>query len=107
MDDLLGRAVAAEERVRQLENEAKTVTPADPAAEGVPGTLWSTRDPRETINKRARIIVIAGHRVVFGEVETKHGYCVSLDHNDPDERRFVAEDEPWPGWFWAFAPRRS
>jgi hypothetical protein len=91
VNDLLGRAVAAEERVRQLE--------------GAPQT-WSTRDPRETIGKRARIVVIAGDRVAVGNVETKHGYFISLDHNDPDERRFVGEDESWPGWFWSRMPSR-
>lgn len=98
MSDLLGRSVAAEERARQLEAEVSTLRER---------TVWSTDDPREHINKRARIVVIAGDRVMLADVETKHGYGVFLEPNDPDFRRYVAEDEPWPGWFWASAPRRQ
>lgn len=98
MEDLLGRSVAAEERARQAEAEV--------AARRNP-TVWQTADPREHIGKRARIITIVGNAVMFAEVETKHGYCVFLEPGDPDSRRFVAEDEEWPGWYWAVAPSRE
>ena len=70
-------------------------------------TVWSTRDPRETTGKRARIIVIAGDRVMFATVETKHGYCVFLEPHEPDWRQFVGDTDEWPGWFWSPAPRRT
>lgn len=92
MSDLLGRAVAAEERARQAES---------------PRSVWSTDDPREHINKRDRIIVIAGDRVMFADVETKHGYGVFLEPREVDARKYVGEDEQWPGWFWALAPSRK
>ena len=95
MIDLLGRAVAAEERANQAEAEARTAS------------VWSTDDPREHVNKRDRIIVIAGDRVMFADVETKHGYGVFLEPGEVDARRYVGEDEAWPGWFWARAPRRQ
>lgn len=97
MKDLLGRSVAAEERVRQLEAEVAARRP----------TVWMTADPREHIGKRGRIIVIAGDRVMFAEVETKHGYCVFLEPGEPDARRIVAEVDAWPAWYWTPVPSRE
>lgn len=70
-------------------------------------SVWSTQDPREVIGKRASIVVVTGTQVMFAEVETKHAYCVFLEPSDPDFRRFVAEDEPWPDWFWTTTPQRK
>lgn len=98
MNDLLGRSVAAEERAHQLESDVAALR-----ARGG----WSTSDPREQPRKRQRIVVIAGDRVVFADVETEHGYSVCLDHNDRDFRRFVGEDEVWPGWYWTICPAKG
>jgi hypothetical protein len=68
--------------------------------------MWNTQDPRELIGKRARIVIVMGDGVAFADVEIKHGYSVSIDRTEPDVRRFVGADEPWPGWFWAPAPQR-
>jgi hypothetical protein len=67
---------------------------------------WSKNDPREHTTKGRIIVVTHNGMVMWGEVETKHGYCVFLYPQDKDFRRLVAEDESWPGWFWINAPHR-
>jgi hypothetical protein len=69
---------------------------------------WSKKDPREHITKRSRIVVLPpGKHPMLGEVEVKNGYCVFLYPEDKDSRRFVAEDESWPDWFWVNSPYQN
>ncbi len=67
---------------------------------------WSKNDPREHTTRGLIVVVTHDDRVILGNVETKHGYWVSLHHSDPDFRKFVGADESWPGWFWINAPHR-
>jgi len=76
-------------------------------SEGEARMQWSKEDPREHPTKGRIVVVTHNDLVMLGNVETKHGYCVFLYPNDPDFRRFVAEDESWPGWYWVNAPHRQ
>ncbi len=66
---------------------------------------WSREDPREQVARRYSIVVMAIDRLMFGEVDTKQGYCVILRHQDPDFRKLIGENDEWPvGWWWIAAP---
>jgi hypothetical protein len=70
---------------------------------------WKTTDPRMSVNKRARIVILrpssAGHGIQdagTGHVDTKDGWYV---HTSFEEHSSVHEGDKWPeGWFWTWAP---
>lgn len=70
---------------------------------------WSNQDPREIINKRAKIIVfnLLDNEVFIGDVETKHAYCIFFRGRLLDQNTFVSADDDWPQeWRWTFTPRK-
>jgi hypothetical protein len=72
---------------------------------------WKKDDPRDTIYKRANIIIlrphISGHgwEAGTGDVETKNSYCIwTFFENHP----FFAEGDKWDkDWLWCRAPDRN
>jgi len=66
---------------------------------------WHSGDPRESINKRAKIIIHAGDRALLGQVETKNVYCIWTDH-EFDHYKFIDADAQWPEhWRWTWEPK--
>jgi hypothetical protein len=73
--------------------------------------IWSNADPRNTIYKRATIVILrpraSGHgwETGIGQVETKNGYSVLTSFENHD---LVAEGEKWDElWMWVRAPERN
>lgn len=68
--------------------------------------FWSNEDPRESIDKRAEIVVVAPEGEAFcASVETKHAYCVFLKRRGNDVKSHISEGDEWPTeWKWARAP---
>jgi len=76
-----------------------------------PPALWRDSDPRHDINKRATIVIVRPRApgierressVAF--VDTKHGYYIHTEFEDPYDR--VSADDDWPeGWQWTWAPK--
>lgn len=67
---------------------------------------WRNSDPREVLyNHQEIIVVLPENKVYIAEVETKHGWNVTLFKTDNDERSFVDESEVWPPeWWWIMGP---
>lgn len=67
---------------------------------------WSNEDPRETIYKRANIVILipcgGASTVCIGHVETKNNWAVSTGFK---EHPRVCYDEKWdPSWYWIRFP---
>lgn len=70
---------------------------------------WSNADPRDTIYKRANIIILRpntqgqfGNEVGEGWVETKEGYHI---HTTFEDHRHISADDKWdPIWWWVRGP---
>lgn len=70
---------------------------------------WRNTDPRELINKRARILILRPsefggkrYRVGLADVDTKEVYNIFTDF---DDYRSINADMKWdPLWWWAWAP---
>ena len=71
--------------------------------------MWSNTDPREVINKRARIIILRPSESGFGhyrssvaDVHTKEVYNIFTDFED---YQVINADMEWdPIWWCDFAP---
>jgi hypothetical protein len=73
---------------------------------------WSNADPRDTIYKRANIIILRpntqgqfGNEVGEGWVETKEGYHI---HTTFEDHRNISADDKWdPIWWWVMGPAKT
>jgi hypothetical protein len=66
---------------------------------------WKSTDPRESINKRARIVIVSclDRRAFTADVDTKETWTVLLNGRGKDERQAILPDEPWPErWLWTY-----
>jgi hypothetical protein len=71
--------------------------------------MWSNTDPRESIDKRANIIIlrpsligVSHPEVAYAQVDTKEVYCIFTDF---ENYRCINADMKWdPSWQWEFAP---
>ncbi len=67
--------------------------------------MWNTNDPREVVEKRARIIIDAGDEALIGNVDVKHTYAVFTNH-EFDRYKCIGADTSWPShWRWMLASR--
>ena len=69
---------------------------------------WQNTDPRDSINKRARIIIVrpntqgAGEELGQGWVDTKEGWYI---HTTFEGHSSISADDKWdPIWRWIFWP---
>lgn len=69
---------------------------------------WKTTDPRDSVNKRASIVILRpnpagrGLDAGMGYVDTKEGWYVGTTF---EEHSSVHEGDKWPeGWLWTWAP---
>lgn len=71
---------------------------------------WRSGDPREVVDKHARIIILTPQgQALTGLVETKHGYSVelSIDVLGGKDRGwgYIGADDRWDEtWRWSFWP---
>lgn len=68
---------------------------------------WYTNDPRESIGKRDKIVIVdlALNLFSIADVETKNAYCIWTSFI---EKPFINADNEWPAsWLWTFYPNRD
>jgi hypothetical protein len=78
-----------------------------------PPIMWRSEDPRHVINKYGAIVIVRPRApgierressVAF--VDTKHGYYIHTEFEEPYNS--ISVDDDWPeGWQWAWAPKES
>ena len=69
--------------------------------------MWFKDDPRWSINKRSRIVIVdlALLKSTLAEVETKHAFCIWTNFSEKD---FISADDNWPeSWVWSFYPSKE
>jgi hypothetical protein len=70
---------------------------------------WQNTDPRDSVNKRARIIIVRpstqgnhGEELGQGWVDTKDGWYI---HTTFADHKSISADDKWdPIWRWIFWP---
>jgi hypothetical protein len=67
--------------------------------------MWNKEDPRETISKRAQIIIYTGEEALVGRVNTKDSWCIWTNH-EFNRYKFISACDNWPNhWLWAYTPK--